>query len=49
VAWIQVLRGDLKINGEGLHAGDGAAVIDERRLTLGTAGGAAEVLVFDLA
>jgi redox-sensitive bicupin YhaK (pirin superfamily) len=48
VAWVQVARGDVRVNGAMLTAGDGAALVEEARLELeGIAG--AEVLVFDLA
>lgn len=47
-AWVQVARGAISLNGEELHAGDGAAVGDERELTL-AATEPAEVLLFDLA
>ena len=47
-AWVQVARGNLTANGEALHAGDGAAVSDERAVTL-RADADAEVLLFDLA
>ena len=47
-AWVQVARGEVRLNGELLREGDGAAVSKERRLALeGVAD--AEVLVFDLA
>ena len=47
-AWVQVARGEVKLNGERLAAGDGASTSDAGPLTLeGVAG--AEVLVFDLA
>jgi redox-sensitive bicupin YhaK (pirin superfamily) len=52
-AWVQVARGDVRLNGTPLTAGDGAAVSDERALDLvgepAPAGGAGEVLLFDLA
>jgi quercetin 2,3-dioxygenase len=47
-AWVQVARGSLHVNGQPLAAGDGAALSDERIVTL-TRGHGAEVLVFDLA
>ena len=47
-AWVQVIRGDVSLNGHDLSAGDGAAVSDERALRL-SAGTETEVLVFDLA
>jgi redox-sensitive bicupin YhaK (pirin superfamily) len=46
--WLQVARGTVDANGHTLAAGDGAALSDERRLTV-TARDAAEVLLFDLA
>lgn len=50
-AWVQVVKGGVRVNGAALAAGDGAAVSDERRVELVGAGGSepAEVLVFDLA
>jgi redox-sensitive bicupin YhaK (pirin superfamily) len=45
-AWVQVARGTASVNGVTLAAGDGAAVSDERQLTL--TGSGAEVLLFDL-
>jgi hypothetical protein len=47
-AWVQVVTGDLSLNGTALAAGDGAAVSDEALLTL-VSTGSAEALVFDLA
>jgi quercetin 2,3-dioxygenase len=47
-AWVQVAKGDARLNGEQLSTGDGAAVSDETVLDL-TATSDAEVLVFDLA
>ena len=47
-AWVQVARGQVRVNGVSLKEGDGAAVSDETRIEiLGEA--ASEVLVFDLA
>jgi redox-sensitive bicupin YhaK (pirin superfamily) len=46
-AWLQVLRGNISVNGHDLKAGDGAAASDERRLTL-HARGNSEVMLFDL-
>jgi redox-sensitive bicupin YhaK (pirin superfamily) len=49
-AWVQVVRGEAVVNGETLRAGDGAALSEERRVSLvGQGTGLAEVLVFDLA
>ena len=47
-AWLQVLRGELTLNGDDLAVGDGAAISDESRLAIRARGGA-EVLLFDLA
>ncbi len=49
-AWIQVVRGDVDLNGQTLNEGDGAAVSGETKLSFsgsGPAGG--EFLLFDLA
>ena len=47
-AWIQLVRGDVAVNGESLTAGDGAAVSEERELNF-SAKSPAEFLVFELA
>jgi redox-sensitive bicupin YhaK (pirin superfamily) len=44
-AWLQVVRGTVNLNGQALNAGDGAAIEEERTLTIG---GNGEVLLFDL-
>lgn len=44
--WIQVARGEAEVNGQKLSAGDGAAVSDEKSVTIG--GHGAELLLFDL-
>lgn len=46
-AWLQVARGAVTLNGQAMREGDGAAVSEERRLTV-TATAPAEVLLFDL-
>ena len=48
-AWVQLVRGEVTVNGQKLTAGDGASVEGETALAI--AGGApeSEVLVFDLA
>jgi redox-sensitive bicupin YhaK (pirin superfamily) len=46
--WLQVARGAVEVNGKKLAQGDGAAISDERKLSIaGTLD--AEVLLFDLA
>jgi len=47
-AWVQIVHGEVTLNGHTLLAGDAAAVSDETRLTL-VATHAAEVVLFDLA
>jgi redox-sensitive bicupin YhaK (pirin superfamily) len=47
-AWVQVARGRVRVNGQELASGDGAALSNERTVRVeGVEGG--EVLVFDLA
>lgn len=46
--WVQVARGQIKINGETLIAGDGAALSGQHSIAI-QADDAAEVLVFDMA
>ncbi len=47
-AWVQVARGEVQLGEEQLQAGDGAAISEERELTL-RALQPAELLIFDLA
>ena len=47
-AWVQVLRGGVRVNGEELKAGDGAALSREGRVAV-EADAEGEVLLFDLA
>jgi quercetin 2,3-dioxygenase len=47
-AWLQVVSGDLVLNGTPLHAGDGAAASNERSLAI-EAKTDGELLLFDLA
>jgi redox-sensitive bicupin YhaK (pirin superfamily) len=46
-AWLHVARGRLRVNGEELGPGDGAALVDERELVL-TDGAGAELVLWDL-
>ena len=50
-AWVQLVSGELEVNGTRLVKGDGAAISDESKLALASVGGngAAEFLLFDLA
>jgi redox-sensitive bicupin YhaK (pirin superfamily) len=47
-AWLQVLRGNATLNGQPLATSDGAAISEERQLTI-VSDGSAEVMLFDLA
>src|SRR5262245_2314332 len=47
-AWLQVLRGEIALSGTSLGTSDGAAVSDERKLSV-VAKGDAEIMLFDLA
>jgi redox-sensitive bicupin YhaK (pirin superfamily) len=49
-AWVQLADGAVELNGKRLAAGDGAAAVDERALTIAGVAGqpAGEVLIFDL-
>ncbi|MEP0911588.1 pirin family protein [Leptolyngbya sp. GB1-A1] len=49
VAWLQVARGTVELNGQQLAAGDGAAIADEPLITLRGTTPNAEVLMFDMA
>ncbi len=50
-AWVQLISGELEINGTKLEKGDGAAISGETALQIASTGGngAAEFLTFDLA
>ena len=50
-AWVQLVSGELEVNGTRMVKGDGAAISDESKLALASVGGngAAEFLLFDLA
>lgn len=47
-AWLQVLRGEVSLNGQPLDVGDGAAVSSETTLSIESKH-AAEIMLFDLA
>jgi redox-sensitive bicupin YhaK (pirin superfamily) len=47
LTWVQVARGDLEINGQKLHQGDGAEISEEEILNF-TAHTKAEIIIFDL-
>ena len=47
-AWVQVVRGEVKVNGQLLQVGDGASFSDEAQVSI-EGKVAAEVLMFDLA
>ena len=49
-AWVQVVRGYVSVNAEALSEGDGAALSDEREVSVSGAGeDGGEILLFDLA
>ncbi|HEX4448940.1 MAG TPA: pirin family protein [Polyangiaceae bacterium] len=48
-AWVQLVRGEITVNGQKLVAGDGASVEKETELTITGGAPESEVLVFDLA
>ena len=48
IAWIQVARGNLTVNGEILNAGDGVAIKEEDEIVFADASNA-EALLFDMA
>lgn len=48
-AWVQVARGEVRVNGHRLRQGDGAALSDEAALRIEGGENGSEVLVFDLA
>jgi redox-sensitive bicupin YhaK (pirin superfamily) len=48
--WLQVIRGEINLNGESLKAGDGAAIEKEQAVQIAAANGdQSEILLFDLA
>lgn len=47
-SWVQVASGSIKLNGEQLRPGDGAAILDEAQVAI-EATSKAEVLLFDMA
>jgi len=47
LAWIQVVRGEVEINGQSVKAGDGYAVSNEADIDL-LGKSATEVLLFDM-
>jgi redox-sensitive bicupin YhaK (pirin superfamily) len=48
-AWVQVVKGNVSLNGQSLHQGDAAAVSEEQDLVIeGTEAPGGEVLLFDL-
>lgn len=47
-AWIQIIKGEVDLNGESLTAGDGAAISDERFLKIKSLADETEFLLFDL-
>ncbi|HET7183553.1 MAG TPA: pirin family protein [Terriglobales bacterium] len=48
-AWVQVIRGEIEVNGKKLAAGDGASIENESMLAITGQSGSSEFLLFDLA
>ena len=48
-SWVQVVRGDVTVNGQHLATGDGLAISDEQSLKLTGGNEATELLLFELA
>ncbi len=48
-AWVQVVRGDVRVNGEALREGDGGAIEGESLVTIEGLAHESELLLFDLA
>lgn len=48
MAWVQVARGSVQINGETLMAGDGASIVQEPQIRLQGLSESAELLLFDM-
>ncbi|MGZ4812322.1 MAG: pirin family protein [Terriglobales bacterium] len=48
-AWVQVIRGEIEVNGKKLAAGDGASIENDSMLTITGQSGSSEFLLFDLA
>ena len=48
LAWVQVARGSLALNGEKLEQGDGAAISGVTKIELAAGGQSAEVILFDM-
>ncbi len=46
--WLQVLRGAVALNGQGLRAGDGAAIEHEPEMRIAATTDGVEILLFDL-
>ena len=47
-AWLQMIRGALEVNGQGLEAGDGVAIEQERGISMVARADGTEFLLFDL-
>jgi redox-sensitive bicupin YhaK (pirin superfamily) len=48
-AWVHVVRGGVRVNGEDLGAGDGAAIAEQPNVLVEGSSAGGQVLVFDLA
>lgn len=48
VVWLQVTKGEVKLNEQLLQAGDGAAIADESEIVIAGSSSESEILLFDL-
>lgn len=48
LGWLQVARGEIDLEGHTLHAGDGAAILDQTEIAVSAQTDGTEVLLFDL-
>jgi quercetin 2,3-dioxygenase len=49
IAWVQIARGSVQVNGKTLKAGDGASIVQDQQITLQGLSDESEVLLFDMA
>ena len=47
--WLQVTKGEIKLNQKLLQAGDGAAITDEAEIAIAGNSSDGEILLFDMA
>jgi len=47
--WLQVVKGEVELNGKLLQTGDGAAIADEAEIAIASKDSVSEILLFDMA